>query len=64
MKKYDYYYSAKADERMQRITEMQGQRNTICKFKGNVFIEAIAHGEKPTAGNETLKKEQTISRLR
>ena len=55
MKKYDYYYSAKADSRIQRIRDRQGERNILCKFKGKTFIEAIAHGKKPMMPDDDLK---------
>lgn len=55
MKKYDYYYSAEADSRIQRMQEIQGERNILCKFKSKVFIEAIAHGKKPLMLDDDLK---------
>lgn len=55
MKKYDYYYSAKADGRIQRMRARQDGRHILCKFKGKVFIEAIAHGEKPMMPDDDLK---------
>ena len=55
MKKYDYYYSATASKRIKEMSEGQGRRNTICKFKGVVFVEAIAHGRKPLMVDDDLK---------
>lgn len=55
MEKFDYYYSHTALMRHLRLAGMFGEKHTQCRFKGQVFVEAIKHGGKPLTVDDDLE---------
>lgn len=51
---YEFYYSAKAEERMKEYAQIRSEPCIIGKFRGQKFVECVNKGQEPVIVDEDL----------